>query len=81
MKTERIKELNQLSAKRIKVATPLQRFIKKLKYVIADTLFKSMKKYKDLNKYEKLEIQLIGWAFIMGFLAFFLLLPNLILSL
>jgi len=40
-----------------------------------------MKKYKDLNKYEKLEIQVIGWAFIMGFLAFFLLLPNLILSL
>jgi len=40
-----------------------------------------MKKYKDLNKWEKLEIQLIGWAFIMGFLAFFLLLPNLILSL
>lgn len=43
--------------------------------------YRTMKNYKDLNKWEKLEIQLIGWAFIMGFLAFFLLLPNLILSL
>jgi len=43
--------------------------------------YRIMKKYTDLNKWEKMEVQLIGWAFIMGFLAFFLLLPNLILSL
>lgn len=43
--------------------------------------YRTMKNYKDLNKWEKMEVQLIGWAFIMGFLAFFLLLPNLILSL
>ena len=43
--------------------------------------YRTMKNYNDLNKWEKMEVQLIGWAFIMGFLAFFLLLPNLILSL
>jgi hypothetical protein len=40
-----------------------------------------MKKYTDLNKWEKMEVQLIGWGFILAFLTFFLLLPNLILSL
>jgi len=40
-----------------------------------------MKNYKDLNKWEKMEVQLIGWAFIMGFLAFFFFFFNLILSL
>lgn len=43
--------------------------------------YRIMKKYKDLSKWEKLEIQVIGWGFVLAFLTFFLLLPNLILSL
>lgn len=39
MKTNRIKELNQIATKQIKVATPLQRFIKKLKYILLDDTF------------------------------------------
>lgn len=39
MKTQRIKELNQMVTKEIKVATPLQRFIKKLKYILLDDTF------------------------------------------
>lgn len=44
MKPNRIKELNQMFAKgkeypTYKVATPLQRFIKKLKYIILDDTF------------------------------------------
>lgn len=44
MKTERIKELNEMylkgkEYKTYKVATPLQRFIKKLKYILLDDTF------------------------------------------
>lgn len=39
MKTNRIKELNQMVTKPIKVATPVQRFIKKLKYILLDDTF------------------------------------------
>lgn len=39
MKTNRIKELNQMATKQIKVATPLQRFLNKLKYIILNDTF------------------------------------------
>lgn len=42
MKANRIKELNQMVTKEYKtykVATPLQRFIKKLKYILLDDTF------------------------------------------
>ena len=44
MKTNRIKELNEMFTKgkeykTYKVATPLQRFIKKLKYILLDDTF------------------------------------------
>jgi hypothetical protein len=39
MKTERIKELNEMVTKQIKVATPLQRFVRKLKYILLDDTF------------------------------------------
>ena len=39
MKTQRIKELNEMVTKPIKVATPLQRFIRKLKYILLDDTF------------------------------------------
>jgi hypothetical protein len=39
MKTQRIKELNEMVTKQIKVATPLQRFVRKLKYILLDDTF------------------------------------------
>jgi len=39
MKANRIKELNEMVTKPIKVATPLQRFLNKLKYIILNDTF------------------------------------------
>lgn len=39
MKTQRIKQLNEMVTKQIKVATPLQRFVRKLKYILLDDTF------------------------------------------
>jgi hypothetical protein len=45
MKTSRIKELNQMATKPIKVATPLQRFVRKLKYTFLSDRFVALTVY------------------------------------